>query len=172
MWKCRLQKNVHLISGSISMFILSQKSLKSLKWPQFCLGLNVLNLAYGIIINRKLTALLWSHDGRDGVSNHQPHGCLFNRLFKRRSKKTSKLRATGLCAGNSPGTGEFPAQRAVTRKTFPFDDVIMVHSNVSYTRVNETSARRSENDLSQPRHETSFWWRHNRPIASQSTDPL
>ena len=27
-------------------------------------------------------------------------------------KKTSKLRVTGLCAGNSPGTGEFPAQRA------------------------------------------------------------
>ena len=29
-----------------------------------------------------------------------------------RSKKTSKLRVTGLCAGNSPVTGEFPAQRA------------------------------------------------------------
>ena len=29
-----------------------------------------------------------------------------------RSKKTSKLRVTGLCAGNSPGTGEFPAQMA------------------------------------------------------------
>ena len=27
-------------------------------------------------------------------------------------KKTSKLRVTGLCAGNSPGTGEFPAQMA------------------------------------------------------------
>ena len=27
-------------------------------------------------------------------------------------KKTSKLRVTGLCAGNSPVTGEFPAQRA------------------------------------------------------------
>ena len=26
------------------------------------------------------------------------------------SKKTPKLRVTGLCAGNSPGTGEFPAQ--------------------------------------------------------------
>ena len=25
-------------------------------------------------------------------------------------KKTSKLRVTGLCAGKSPGTGEFPAQ--------------------------------------------------------------
>ena len=32
------------------------------------------------------------------------------RLFNRRSKKTSKLRVTGLCAWNSPGTGEFPAQ--------------------------------------------------------------
>ena len=28
---------------------------------------------------------------------------------KRRSNKTSKLRITGLCAGNSPVTGEFPA---------------------------------------------------------------
>ena len=27
-------------------------------------------------------------------------------------KKTPKLRVTGLCAGNSPGTGEFPAQMA------------------------------------------------------------
>ena len=48
---------------------------------------------------------------RDGVSNHQPHDCLLNRLFRRRSKKTSKLCVTGLCAGNSPLTGEFPAQR-------------------------------------------------------------
>ena len=31
---------------------------------------------------------------------------------RRRSKKTSKLRVTDLCAGNSPVTGEFPAQRA------------------------------------------------------------
>ena len=49
---------------------------------------------------------------RDGVSNHQPHDCLLNRLFGRRSKKTSKLCVTGLCVGNSPGTGEFPAQKA------------------------------------------------------------
>ena len=49
---------------------------------------------------------------RDSVSNHQPHDCLLNRLFRRRSKKTSRLRVTGLCVGNSPGTGEFPAQMA------------------------------------------------------------
>ena len=56
--------------------------------------------------------LQWRHNGRDGVSNHQPRHCLLNRLFRRRSKKTSKLRVTGLCAGNSPVTSEFPAQRA------------------------------------------------------------
>ena len=54
----------------------------------------------------------WRHNGRDGVSNHQTHDCLLNRLFGRRSKKTSKLRVTGLCAWNSPVTGEFPAQMA------------------------------------------------------------
>ena len=32
-------------------------------------------------------ALQWRHNGRDSVSNHQPHGCLLNRLFRRRSKK-------------------------------------------------------------------------------------
>ena len=54
----------------------------------------------------------WRHNDHAGVSNHQPHGCLLNRLFRRKSKKTSKLCVTGLCAGNSPGTGEFPAQMA------------------------------------------------------------
>ena len=44
------------------------------------------------------------------ASNHQPHECLLNRSFGHRSKKTSKLRVTGLCVGNSPETGEFPAQ--------------------------------------------------------------
>ena len=46
----------------------------------------------------------------DSVSNHQLHDCLLSRIFRRRSKKTSKLHVTGLCAGNSPLTGEFPAQ--------------------------------------------------------------
>ena len=58
----------------------------------------------------------WRNNERDGVSNRQPHHCLLKRLFRRRWKKTSKLRAIGLCAGNSPVTGEFPAQMA--RKRF------------------------------------------------------
>ena len=53
------------------------------------------------------------------VSNHQPHDCLLNRLFRCISKKTSKLRVIGLCEGNAPHKGP------VTRKMLPFDDVIM-----------------------------------------------
>ena len=59
------------------------------------------------------------------VSNHQLWYCLLNRLFRLRSKKTSKLRVTGLCAGNSPRPVNYPHKWPVTRKMFPFDDVIM-----------------------------------------------
>ena len=70
-------------------------------------------------------AVQWCHNGRDVASNHQPHHCILNRLFRRGSKKTSKLRVTGLCARNSPVIGEFPAQRASNAEMFSFDDVIM-----------------------------------------------
>ena len=60
--------------------------------------------------------LQWRHNERNSVSNHLTHDCLLNRLFRRRSKKTSKLRVTGLCEGNSPVAGEFPAQRTSNAK--------------------------------------------------------
>ena len=64
------------------------------------------------LVRYVIISLQWHHNDRGGVSDHQPHDCLLNRLFRRRSKKTSKVRVTGLCAGNSPVTGEFPVQRA------------------------------------------------------------
>ena len=60
----------------------------------------------------RFATLQWRHNGPDGVSHHQPHDCLLSRLFRRRSKKTSKLRVNRLCEGNSPVTSEFPAQMA------------------------------------------------------------
>ena len=43
---------------------------------------------------------------------HQRFDCLFNRLFRRGSKKTSKLRVNGLCDGNPPVTdGESTGHR-------------------------------------------------------------
>ena len=70
--------------------------------------------------------LQWRHNGRDSVSNHQTHDCLLKGLFRHRSKKTWRLRVTGLCAGNSPH--KWP----VTRKMFPFDDVIMLQRYVRH----------------------------------------
>ena len=79
--------------------------------------------------------LQWRHNDHDGVSNRQPHGCLLNRLFRRRSKKISKLRVTGLCVGNSPGPVNSPHKGPVTRKMFPFDDIIMIWQNITQYRV-------------------------------------
>ena len=56
--------------------------------------------------------LQWRHNEYDGVSIHRRLHCLRNCWFRRRSKKTSKLRVTGLCEGKSPVTGEFLAQKA------------------------------------------------------------
>ena len=65
-----------------------------------------------------ITALRWRHNERDGVSNHQPHDCWLNRLF-RRPASLAFVPGTHRWSVNSPHKGP------VTRKMFPFDDVIM-----------------------------------------------
>ena len=63
--------------------------------------------------------LLWRHNGRYGVSNHQPQDILLNRLFKRRSNNTSKLRVTGLCVrGIHRWPVNSPHKWSVTRNFF------------------------------------------------------
>ena len=98
-------------------------------WPQV-LGCRVLH--YNDVIM-----------GAVASQNHQSHGCLLNGLFRRRSKKTWKLRVTGLCAGNSPGTGEFPAQMASNGKMFPFDDVLMSKGTVLIMNIMSCSIDQS-----------------------------
>ena len=50
---------------------------------------------------------------------------VYSIVYSGRSKETSKLRVTGLWAGNSPGPVNSPHKGPVTRNMFPFDDVIM-----------------------------------------------
>ena len=72
---------------------------------------NILANFFAIRASSKLNKTLqWRHNERDSVSNHQPHDFLLNRLFRRRSRKTPKLRVTDLCTRNSPVTDDFPAQ--------------------------------------------------------------
>ena len=61
----------------------------------------------------------WQHNERDGISNHRRLDCLLNRLFRNGSKKTSKLRVTGLCERNLPVAGGFPSQRANNAENVP-----------------------------------------------------
>ena len=75
----------------------------------------MLNHWYEVPVGRhscKGDTLQWRHNEHDGISNHRCLDCLLNRVLRHRSKKASKLCITGLCAGNLPVTGEFPAQRA------------------------------------------------------------
>ena len=90
-----------------------------------------------IMFPKNASTLRWRNNGRDSVSNHQHHDCLLNRLFWPRSKKTSMLRVTGLCAGNSPGTDEFPAQMTSNAEMFSFDDVIMKLPNHAAMHVTQ-----------------------------------
>ena len=71
------------------------------------------------------SSLRWRHNGHDGVSNHQPHHCLLNRLFGCRSKKHQSSASLAFVRGIHRGPVNFPHKWPVTRKMFPFDDVIM-----------------------------------------------
>ena len=96
------------------------------------------------VISCCVYTLHWRHNDHCGLSNHQPHGCLLSALFRRRSKKTSKLRVTGLCVGNSPGPVNSPHKGPVTRKMFSFDDVIMRLGRATMTTPFEKSVTPSK----------------------------
>ena len=78
--------------------------------------------AYSMTCNGYLTVLSGLTSQRDGVSSHRRLDCLLNRLFRWRSKKTSKLGVTGLCEGWPVNS---PRKHPVPRKMSPFDDIIM-----------------------------------------------
>ena len=82
------------------------------------------------------TSLRRRHNGRDGVSNHQPHDCLLNRLIRRRAKKTSKLHVTWPLCGELTGDRWIlhTKKGTVTRKIFPFADVIIWFATYSGSR--------------------------------------
>ena len=69
------------------------------------------------------------------MASKSPALPLFTQPLIQAGIKTSKVRVPGLCAGNSPVTGEFPAQMASNAGMFPFDDAIMVWWPM-YTAVN------------------------------------
>ena len=104
-------KGVHL---NVFLLVRLQRpkwSWRNGNWPHICVRSRGWTRHHARV-GSPFATLQWRHNEHDGVSSHQPHDCLLNRLFKRRSKKRTRLCITGLCVGNSPVTSEFPAQRA------------------------------------------------------------
>ena len=129
LWRHDIEK-LSTLAGFVLAIILNNLLNKSSVIDDFighCACATWVDFSFTKIHNRgnvDMVTLRWRHNDRDGVSNHQRLDCLLNRLCRRRSKKASKLRVTGLCAGNSPVTGD-PHKGPVTWKMFPFDDFIM-----------------------------------------------
>ena len=86
---------------------------------------------------------------------------------RRRSKKTSKLRVTGICEGNSPVIGEFPVQRACNTENV---SIWSRNSVCEWTRVGvdqDSGVEKVENTMILISLNLKFWmhddvikWKH------------
>ena len=90
---------------------------KSLLWNICSSFYDIADVFFIIVPSHWLTfigfriPLQWRYSECNGVSNHQRLDCFLNRWLKHISKKTTKLRVTGLCAKNPPVAGGFPSLR-------------------------------------------------------------
>ena len=135
----------HIFSGFLGLYVFI-----TFRWPCDIINNGCWNfwnlMTLRVLIMIPPHTLQWRHNEHDGVSNHQPHDCLFNRLFMCISKETSRLRVTGLCEENSPLNS--PHKGPVTWKMLPFDDLIMnihttpSHHGVSLSRISGRQSQR------------------------------
>ena len=123
-------------------------TVRGLRWPWMTWRCGMLwwtTTKYGrSLCHISDASLQWHHNGRDVVSNHRRDEGLLNHLFRCRSKKTSKCRVTGLCAGNSPDIGEFPAQKASNAKNV---FIWWRHDNVSFLDISTLSCTVSDDKV-------------------------
>ena len=77
-------------------------------------------------IRRQTITLRWRHNGCDSVSNDQPRECLLRRAHQRKHQSSASL---AFVRGIHRRPVNSPHKWPVTRKMFPFDDVIMIWTN-------------------------------------------
>ena len=143
--ECRLtswELLMHSPQSTFTMFIPCQlwKKLKY-TWPSVCTMSETNNrvprshyfssLSFGFLIKdscihiTKNIPLHWRHNDHDGVSNHQPHNCLLNRYSGTDQRKHQSSASLAFVRGIHRRPVNSPHKWPVTRKMFPFDDVIM-----------------------------------------------
>ena len=76
-------------------------------------------------VHDRVSTLQWRHNECYGVSNHQPHDCLLNCLFNANQRKHQSSASLAFVRGIHRSPVNSPHKWPVTRKMFPFDDVIM-----------------------------------------------
>ena len=101
--------------------------------------------------------LQWRHNERDCVSNHRRLHCFFNCCFRWSSKKTSKPRVTGLCAGNPPVT----TQKTSNAEMFPLDDTTMNFIDLIATVTMKSQRNYDKHDKARIiGHDDVIKWKH------------
>ena len=72
-----------------------------------------------------ISTLQWRHNDHDGVSNHQPYDFYSLVYSDADQKKHQSFASLAFVRGIHRGPVNSPHKGPVTRKMFPFDDVIM-----------------------------------------------
>ena len=93
--------------------------LITLTWP------HNIHLTGLITLGQTIHSLPWRHNEHDSVSNHQPHECLLIRLIGADQRKHQSSASLAFVRGIHRRPVNSPHKGPVTRKMFPFDDVIM-----------------------------------------------
>ena len=88
------------------------------------------NYCIFVVYYLKQYPLLWGHDEHDGVSNNQLNDC----LLRRRSKKHQRSASLAFVRGIHRWPVNALHKGPVTRKVFPFDDVIMITDSAIFRR--------------------------------------
>ena len=82
-----------------------------------------------------LQSLQWRHNNNGGVSIHQRLDCLFNHFLGADQRKQQSSASLAFVRGIHWWPVDSPLKGPVTRKMFPFDDVIMMPVNITLVGV-------------------------------------
>ena len=78
-----MQQAIVLFNSILTQFRLTHICVTRPQWGSAFLTWRIYSLHIEAVFDLMCVyKLLWRHNGHDGVSNHQPHDCLLNRLFR------------------------------------------------------------------------------------------
>ena len=125
---------VDMIAGDIIAFIWAPSTLL-LRWPRSLEAQNAIAWPEKSKYIYDHDPLHWRHNERDGVSNHQPHDSLLNVNSGADQRKHHSAASLAFVWGVHLWPVNSPHKGSVTRKVFPFDDVIMLGNGMDYSQT-------------------------------------